>query len=285
MNDEPSGSKPSWFEKISGFFGDNGNDDSPRQTLSTLIHQAQQDGLLEADTAQMMEALLDISDKQVRDTMIPRGQMILIEDHWPLTQVLNTIIDAGHSRYPVVDADHKNIRGILLSKDLLTLIASNRDNPDYLACIRRATIVPESKRLDAMLREFRSNRNHMALVMDEYGDLSGLITIEDVIEEIVGDIDDEHDEIADAPIVASADGSYQVKALTPIADFNAHFGTQLSDDDADTIGGFVSQQLGRVPSNGDILELSDWQLTVSKANQRRVISLHVRPAHSAADSD
>lgn len=280
MNDEPSGSKPSWFEKISSFFGDNGTDDSPRQTLTSLIHQAQQDGLLEEDTAQMMEALLHISDSQVRDIMIPRGQMILIEDHWPLAKVLAVIIDAGHSRYPVVDADHKQIRGILLSKDLLTLLARGADDLDYHACIRRATIVPESKRLDAMLRDFRSNRNHMALVMDEYGDLSGLITIEDVIEEIVGDIDDEHDEIADATIIANADGSYQVKALTLIDDFNTHFGTQLSDDDADTIGGFVSQQLGRVPINGDTLELAGWQLTVTKANQRRVLNLLVRPAEN-----
>ena len=281
MNDEPSGSKPSWFEKFSSFFGDNGSEDSPRQTLTNLIHQARSDGLVEEDTAQMMEALLHISDTQVRDTMIPRGQIILIEDHWPLEKVLAVIIEAGHSRYPVVDADHKNIRGILLSKDLLILLASGEGNADYLSCIRRATIVPESKRLDVMLREFRSNRNHMALVIDEYGDLSGLITIEDVIEEIVGDIDDEHDEVADAPIVANADGSCQVKALTLIADFNGYFGTQLSDEDADTIGGFVSQQLGRVPVHGDTLEIAGLRIKVTKANQRRVISLLVRPADKA----
>lgn len=278
MNEEPSGSKPSWFEKLSGFFGDNGEEDSPRQTITNLIHQAREDGLVEDDTAQMMEALLHISDTQVRDTMIPRGQIVLIEDHWPLERVLAVIIESGHSRYPVIDADHKNIRGILLSKDLLTLLAGGGAQPDYLSCLRRATIVPESKRLDVMLREFRSNRNHMALVIDEYGDLSGLITIEDVIEEIVGDIDDEHDEIADAPIVAVGDGSYQVKALTLISDFNDYFGTQLSDEDADTIGGFVSQQLGRMPVYGDTLLLAGLQVKVTKANQRRVISLSVSPA-------
>ncbi|MDO5091413.1 MAG: transporter associated domain-containing protein [Cardiobacteriaceae bacterium] len=277
MNDEPSGSKPSWFEKLSGFFGDNGQDDTPGKTLAHLIHQAKDDGLLAEETAQMMEALLHIGDMQVRDTMIPRGQMILIEDHWSLERVLSVIIEAGHSRYPVVDADHKHIRGILISKDLLALLASGEENPDYLACIRSATIVPESKRLDAMLRDFRSNRNHMAMVMDEYGDLSGLITIEDVIEEIVGDIDDEHDEVADAPIVANADGSYQVKALTLIADFNERFATRLSDEDADTIGGFVAQYFGRMPVVGDSFELDNWQIHVSKANQRRVISLVVRP--------
>lgn len=280
MNDEPSGSKPSWFEKISGFFSDNGADDSPRQTLINLIHQARTDALIDEDTAQMMEALLHIGQSQVRDTMIPRGQIVLIEDHWPLEKVLAVIIESGHSRYPVIDADHKNIRGILLSKDLLTLLADGGGSGDYLHCVRRATIVPESKRLDAMLREFRSNRNHMALVIDEYGDLSGLITIEDVIEEIVGDIDDEHDEIEDAPIIANSDGSYQVKALTLIADFNAYFGTQLSDEDADTIGGFVAQQLGRVPVRGDALEFAGLQVKVTKASQRRVLNLWVRAAEA-----
>lgn len=281
MNDEPSGSKPSWFEKLSAFFSDNGQEDTPRKTLASLIHQAKDDNLIAEETAQMMEALLHIGDMQVRDTMIPRGQMILIEDHWSLEKVLSVIIEAGHSRYPVVDADHKTIRGILISKDLLALLARGEDNPDYLSCIRAATIVPESKRLDAMLRDFRSNRNHMAMVMDEYGDLSGLITIEDVIEEIVGDIDDEHDEIADAPIIANADGSYQVKALTLIADFNERFGTELSDEDADTIGGYVSQYFGRMPVIGDRFELGDWQLSVTKANQRRVISLLMQPAQQA----
>lgn len=282
MNEEPSGSKPSWFERLSSFFGDHVADDSPRQALTDLIHQAREDGLVEDDTAQMMEALLHISDMQVRDTMIPRGQIVLIEDHWSLEKVLSVIIESGHSRYPVIDAEHKNIRGILLSKDLLTLLASGESAVDYLPCVRRATIVPESKRLDVMLREFRTNRNHMALVIDEYGDLSGLITIEDVIEEIVGDIDDEHDEVADAPIVASADGGFQVKALTLISDFNDFFDTQLSDEDADTIGGFVSQLLGRVPVQGDVLEVAGLRVKVTKANQRRVISLLVRPLDASA---
>ena len=224
----------------------------------------------------MLERLTTLDDTRVRDIMIPRGQILLIEEDWSLEQIFNVIIESGHSRYPVVDETHEQIRGILLSKDLLPYAFRQQLPRDISTLLRPATIVPESKPLDAMLRDFKTNRNHMALVIDEYGNLSGLVTIEDVIEEIVGEIDDEHDEIAASPITPNSDGSYQVSALTPIATYNETFNADLSDEDADTIGGYIQHILGKMPEIGETADLGDWQATVSKANQRQLISLHLR---------
>ncbi|WP_298644529.1 transporter associated domain-containing protein [uncultured Cardiobacterium sp.] len=245
--------------------------------IRDLLQQARAQQQIGEDSAQMIERLLSIDDTRVRDIMVPRGQIILIEEHWTLEHIFAVITESGHSRYPVVDETHEQIRGILLSKDLLPC-AFGRPLPATIPeMLRPATIVPESKPLDAMLRDFKTNRNHMALVIDEYGNLSGLVTIEDVIEEIVGEIDDEHDEIAAAPIIANSDGSYQVQALTPIDTFNETFGTDLSDEDADTIGGYIQHILGKMPDIGESADLGGWQAIVSKANRRQLISLHLRP--------
>ena len=202
-----------------------------------------------------------------------------------MEHIFTVITESGHSRYPVVDETHEQVRGILLSKDLLPC-AFGRPLPATIPeMLRPATIVPESKPLDAMLRDFKTNRNHMAIVIDEYGNLSGLVTIEDVIEEIVGEIDDEHDEIAAAPSIENSDGSYQVQALTPLDTFHDTFNTDLSDDEADTIGGYIQHILGKVPDIGESADLGSWLATVSKANRRQIISLHLRPQESTAEAE
>lgn len=278
MNDENSEAGISkLFGKLSAIWNHE-DDANPLETLHNLLHQAQGEHLLGEDTVQMIERLLRIGETRVRDIMIPRGQILLIEEDWDIHKVFATVLESGHSRYPVVNEAHEQVRGILLSKDLLPLLIEKHAVENISAVLRPATIVPESKPLDAMLRDFKVKRNHMALVIDEYGSLSGLVTIEDVIEEIVGEIDDEHDEIEDSPITVGADGSYQIKALTPIEVFNQTFGTNFSDEDADTIGGFLQQKMGKMPQVGDFMVLDGWKITVSKANQRRLISLHLTKA-------
>lgn len=265
------------FGKLSAIWGHDGGHNLV-ETLHSLLQQAQGEHLLGEDTVQMIERLLHIGETRVRDIMIPRGQILLIEEDWDIQKIFSTVLESGHSRYPVVNEAHEQVRGILLSKDLLPVLIEQRAIDNISALLRPATIVPESKPLDAMLREFRVNRNHMALVIDEYGNLSGLVTIEDVIEEIVGEIDDEHDEVEDSPISVASDGSYQIKALTPIEVFNHTFGTAFSDEDADTIGGYLQQKMGKMPQVGDFMILDGWKITVSKANQRRLISLHLAKA-------
>ena len=275
MSEEHPEPKPSLLGRLTALWSNNEEPDF-HDAFHELIAQACTNGDIGEETAQMLERLTTLDDTRVRDNMIPRGQRLLIEEDWSLEQIFNVIIESGHSRYPVVDETHEQIRGILLSKDLLPYAFRQQLPRDISTLLRPATIVPESKPLDAMLRDFKTNRNHMALVIDEYGNLSGLVTIEDVIEEIVGEIDDEHDEIADAPISANSDGSYQVSALTPIPAFNEAFDMTLSDEEADTIGGYIQHILGKMPEIGETAALGDWQATVSKANQRQLISLHLR---------
>lgn len=279
MSDDTPESKPDqrsgWLKALSYLFGDNDQPKTPRETFLALLAEQREALGISEDTTTMMEGILDLNQTQVRDIMIPRGQMTLIQENWSLEKVLGVILESGHSRYPVVDENHDRVLGILITKDLLPTLINDGDERDFMAVIRPATIVPESKALDAMLKDFKTNRSHMAVVIDEYGNLSGLVTIEDVIEEIVGEIDDEHDEIPDAEVRQLTDGSYQVKALMMIEDFNEHFNTSLSDEDADTIGGYVLQQFGRMPIAGEILDIEPWRIIVSKANQRRILSLKI----------
>ncbi|UJF23908.1 CBS domain-containing protein [Suttonella sp. R2A3] len=276
MNDDSSEPKTGWLDRLTGLWGDSSDDEDPHAAIRHALRDALEANSLSAYNVSMMESLLDIHETQVRDIMVPRGQMTLLQEDWSMEKVLSVILESGHSRHPVVDEEHEKLLGILLSKDLLPQLTELDNESGFMHLLRPATIVPESKPLDAMLSEFRSNRNHMALVIDEYGNLSGLVTIEDVIEEIVGEIDDEHDEIEDAPIIALNDGTYQVQALTEIDEFNDAFHTTLSDEDADTIGGYVLLALGRMPHIGESIHAQGLIITVSKANQRRIISLNVR---------
>lgn len=276
MNEDPSESKISWLDRLSALWGESATSEDSLHAIRVAVKAAQEGQTISADTARMMESLLVIHETQVRDIMIPRGQMVVIQENWDMDKVLAVILKSGHSRYPVVDEEHEKLLGLLLSKDLLPLLCRGEKEDGFMHLLRDATVVPESKPLDTMLHDFRTQRTHMALVMDEYGSLSGLVTIEDVIEEIVGEIDDEHDEIEDADIISLQDGSYQVKALTPIEDFNEAFATTLSDADADTIGGHILALMGRMPVNGEHVQIADLDITISKANQRRILMLSVR---------
>lgn len=276
MNEDASESKSGWLDRLTGLWGESGTEEGSLDAISLAIQAAQEAQTITADTANMMESLLTINQTQVRDIMVPRGQMTVLQENWSMERVLSIILESGHSRYPVVDEEHEKLLGLLLSKDLLPLLTSVDKREGFLHLLREATVVPESKPLDAMLHDFRTQRTHMALVMDEYGNLSGLVTIEDVIEEIVGEIDDEHDEIEDADIIELQDGLYQVKALTPIEDFNKAFATELDEEDADTIGGYILNVMERMPNNGESIRVANLHITVTKANQRRIITLNVQ---------
>jgi len=279
MNDDPpnssngSGGK-TWLDRLGRMFG---ADPRSREDLLELLREAAESGLLEAETLKMIEGALEVDELQVRDAMIPRSQMVVIHKGATLDEILPLIIESGHSRFPVVGEDKDEIQGILLAKDLLRLVG--RDNGVRLAdLIRDPVIIPESKRLNVLLREFRLSKNHMAIVVDEYGGVAGLITIEDVLEEIVGDIDDEHDADTVEDIQALDDSRYLVQALTTIEDFNESFGSEFSDEEFDTIGGLVVSEFGRVPEVDEAIELAGWMFRVSAADDRRLHAMEVSPA-------
>ncbi len=251
-----------------------------REELLELLSDAHERELLDADALSMIEGVLQVSELRARDLMVPRSQMDVVDATEPPEKWIPHVIDAAHSRFPVIDGNRDRVIGILLAKDLLRYY--HDENFDVHAMLRPAVFIPESKALNELLREFRANRHHMAIVIDEYGGVAGLITIEDVLEQIVGDIDDEYDrdEVADH-IVAEPDGHYRVKALTEIGQFNAAFGTALPDADADTIGGVITERLGRVPKRGDCLEFDDLRFDVLRADARQVHLLQVTRLHKA----
>jgi len=224
----------------------------------------------------MIEGAIEMSETQVRDAMIPRSQMVVVGNDSRLEEFLPSIIESGHSRFPVVGEDKDEVVGILLAKDLLPHLASGGEPFDLASTIRPAVVIPESKRLNVLLRDFRVSRNHMAIVIDEYGGVSGLITIEDVLEEIVGEIDDEYDEEEEALIQSLGGNRYQVQALTPIEDINEKFGSELSDDDYDTVGGLLLAEFGRAPEFDEVMTLAErFEFRVTKADHRRIITLEM----------
>jgi len=276
MNDDQSDNGPgkrTWVEKIGQAFSPQPRS---RDELLDLLKAAADEGVIDADVCAMMEGALDVSETQVRDAMIPRSQMVVVHVDSPLEEFLPQIVESGHSRFPVIGEDKDEVVGILLAKDLLPHVAPGGPPIDIAAIIRPAVVIPESKRLNVLLRDFRVSRNHMAIVVDEYGGVSGLITIEDVLEEIVGEIGDEYDEDEEIFIQPSGDDRYLVQALTPIDEFNEVFGSAFSDDDYGTIGGLLLAQFGRVPEFGDIVILGDrFEFRVVKANNRRIITLEM----------
>jgi magnesium and cobalt transporter len=249
-----------------------------RADLLTALQDAHERNLLDADALSMMEGVLQVSELRALDLMVPRSQMDVIDLSEPPRSWLPRVIDTAHSRFPVIEGNRDQVLGVLLAKDLLRYF--HDANFDVRALVRPALFVPETKPLNVLLREFRANRNHMAIVIDEYGGVAGLITIEDVLEQIVGDIDDEfdRDERADH-IMAEPDGRYRVKALTEIAEFNAAFATHLSDAAANTVGGLITEQLGRVPKRGDAIEVEDLRIEVLRADARRALLLQVTRLH------
>jgi magnesium and cobalt transporter len=257
-----------------------------KKQLITVLHNAKQRNLLSAETLEMIEGALQVSEKHVRDVMIPRSQMVVLELHAPPNQLVKTIVESGHSRFPVIGENRDDVIGIFLAKDLLDYYAQGGVNQFNMRDLMRpAVFIPESKRLNVLLREFRTNRNHIAIVVDEYSGVAGLVTIEDVIEQIVGDIDDEHDIDDQVFIKPSRNGGlYVVLALTPIEDFNEYFNCEFGDEEFDTIGGLVMQAFGHVPERGETLKLGGFHFEVARASGRRILLLRVNPSSTTPSS-
>ena len=246
-----------------------------REQLISLLRSAYKKNLLDADALSIIEGAMTVSEIQVRDIMIPRAQMDVIDINEPIEQFIPVVISTAHSRFPVIGENRDDVIGVLLAKDLLRHYAGEEEF-NVREMLRPAIFVPESKRLNVLLREFRASRNHMAIVVDEYGGVAGLVTIEDVLEQIVGDIEDEYDfDEASDNIILESSGRYRVKALTEIADFNAAFGTSFSDQEYDTVGGLVIAHLGRLPKRGETVTLDGLKIQVLRADSRRVYTLTV----------
>ena len=255
-----------------------------REELRQLFKENRWRKLLDPDELAMLQGALEVSQSQVRDIMVARSQMVVLEKDAALDDLLRTIVECGHSRFPVVGEDRDEIVGILLAKDVLRYFALSRDAGfDMNRLLRPATFIPESKRLNILLKEFRNSRNHMAIVVDEYGGIAGLLTIEDVLEEIVGEIDDEHDPQESAPIERRQDGRFHVRALTRIEDFNGFFECALDDDDYDTVAGLVMHELGRLPRRGESVFMDGFRFKVLQADRRRVYAVEVTPPDDTTD--
>jgi magnesium and cobalt transporter len=255
-----------------------------RAQLLDILRDAKTEGLLDADGLAMLEGVLGVAELQARDIMVPREQMICVRRDDPAQRVLSAVLDSGHSRFPVMAADSEEIVGILLAKDLLRLFAvAPGKSFDIGLCIRTAVFVPESKRVNLLLKEFRVNRYHMAIVVDEYGGVAGLVTIEDVIEQIVGEIDDEYDVATELNIRDEGDGRYFVHGGTRIEEFNEFFSAALPEDGFDTIAGVVSQQFGRLPKRGEVVSIDGFEFRVVRADRRRIETLRVTPPRKTAD--
>ncbi|SUB23615.1 CNNM family magnesium/cobalt transport protein CorC [Avibacterium avium] len=246
-----------------------------REELVEVIRDSEQNELIDQDTREMIEGVMEIAELRVRDIMIPRSQIVFIEAEQDLDACLETIIESAHSRFPVITDEKDNIAGILHAKDLLKFLRSNAEEFELLALLRPVVIVPESKRVDRMLKDFRSERFHMAIVVDEFGAVSGLVTIEDILEQIVGDIEDEFDEEDVADIRQLSRHTYAVRALTDIEDFNQQFHTHFADEEVDTVGGVVMQAFGHLPKRGEEITLENLHFKVTSADSRRIIQLRV----------
>ncbi len=268
-----NGSQRTWLERIGQALSGEPKD---RDDLVELLRDAQRRGLLDVDQLAMIEGALHVSEMQVRDIMIPRSQMVVLRRDAEPDELLAPVIESGHSRFPVIGESRDDVNGILIAKDLLRYFSENTGGRfNMRELMRPALFVPESKRLDVMLKEFRSSRNHLAVVVDEYGGVAGMVTIEDVLEQIVGEIDDEHDFDEDSYVLSQREGSSIVKALTPIEDFNAHFGTGFSDEEFDTIGGLVAHHFGHVPRRGETVVIGHQRFEVIRADSRRIHLLMV----------
>lgn len=283
MKDRPSsqnvpanntnGNQQGWMQRLHRFLSSEPQD---RESLIKLLRESEDRNILDPDSLAMIEGALLVSELQVRDIMVPRVQMSIVRNDGSLKNILSSVIESGHSRFPVIGDDTDEVMGILLAKDLLAY-TSDTENDEFAIkdIMRSAVFVPESKRLNVLLREFRASKNHMAIVVDEYSNVAGLITIEDVIEEIVGNIEDEHDIDEDDYIRRHGHNRYTVQAMTPIEEFNEYFETQLSDDEYDTIGGLVLNAFGHLPQRGETIDFGSFGIKVLRADRRRIHLLRV----------
>ena len=271
MNEGRSSDGPSprnWLDRISQILSGEPRD---RDALIEILRDAQQRNLIDADALTMIEGVLQVSEMQVRDIMIPRSQMVVVDREQSPEEFLPEIIRSAHSRFPVIGEDRDDVVGILLAKDLLAYTAGSENGIfNMREFLRPAVFIPESKRLNVLLKEFRASRNHMAIVVDEYGGVAGLVTIEDVLEQIVGEIVDEHDIDDDTYIKKLTDTRFTIKSLTPIEDFNENFSASFSDDEFDTIGGLVLNEFKRVPKRGETVVIGNFRFKILNADNRRI---------------
>ena len=270
--DKDTGSSGKWLRRLSRRMAGEAQD---RGEVVEYLREAALRGVVEGDALAMLEGVLGVADIQVRDIMVPRAQMTVLNGNDEGYALLATVVESGHSRFPVMDEDREKIIGVLLAKDLLRLQVNDSTPFDIKEFMRPPVFVPESKRLNVLLREMRRSRVHMAIVADEYGGIAGLVTIEDVIEQIVGDIDDEHDIDEDVNIRKDGERQYVVRGQTPIDEFNEYFQTDLSDDEFDTVAGLVMKQLGRLPRRGETLQLADCEVKVMRFDRRRIDTLRL----------
>ncbi|MCG8325673.1 MAG: CBS domain-containing protein [Thiotrichales bacterium] len=268
-DDDLNGDRPGFFKRlihrIKGIPAD-------REAVIDAIRNAEDQNILQPDEVAMIEGVLQVCELRVRDIMVPRVQMVVVEDTTEPEDILQTVIESGHSRFPVISGHKDEVIGILLAKDLLSAFAEDDDseNIDIKDMMRPAVFVPESKRLNVLLREFRINRNHMAIIVDEYVSVAGLVTIEDVIEEIVGEIEDEHDIEDENLINQHGRNRFTIKAITPLQEFNDYFQMTLETDDVDTIGGYVLNQFGHLPKRGEAMDLDGFNIKILRSDQRRI---------------
>ena len=261
-----------WWSRL---FQNRGDDLKGREEIAAFLAESRHRGLLAADEYAMLQGVLEVSQTHVRDIMVPRSHMVVLEKDASIDVLLKTIVESGHSRFPVIGEDRDEVVGILLAKDLLKHFGQDASLFDLESLLRPAVFIPESKRLNTLLTEFRQSHNHMAIVVDEYGGVSGLATIEDVLEQIVGDIDDEHDPEEAESIQDQGDGRYHVLGLTRIEDFNEHFSSNLSDEEYDTIGGLIMHELGRLPRRGEYLDFGGFRFRVLRGDRRRIQTVEV----------
>jgi magnesium and cobalt transporter len=270
---EQPGSTGRWLRLITDTFSGEPRD---IEELSQVLTHSRDRGIIDSDAFEMLEGVLQVIELQVRDIMVPRSQMVIVDRDAPPAEILPAVIESGHSRFPVIGDDRDQIVGILLAKDLLRyFMDGGKDDFDIKEVLRPVVFIPESKRLNVLLKEFRVSHHHMAIVVDEYGGVSGLVTIEDVLEQIVGDIGDEYDVDDEVDIRREGERQFTVRAQTPIEDFNQYFGTEFSDEEFDTIGGLAMNLLGRLPRRGESFALGGLDFKVLRAERRRLDSLRV----------
>ncbi|MFL0795903.1 MAG: CBS domain-containing protein [Cellvibrionaceae bacterium] len=269
MNDDPTSSSQdrSWLDRLAQAFS---GEPKTRDELESILQEAHANQLLNDEAFEIMQGALEVSEGRVEDIMVPRSQMVVVNLNDPLEEFLPKVIDSAHSRFPVIGEDLDDIRGILLAKDLLPLLLKDKHEFNLEDVLRTANVIPESKRLNTLLKEFREQRYHMAVVIDEYGNTAGIVTIEDVLEEIVGEIEDETDQDEAGNIRKLTSRQYLVQALTPIEDFNEHFDTSFSDEEFDTIGGILLQSFGHLPKRNEVTEINGMHFTVLKSDGRKM---------------
>lgn len=274
----------SWIERLTTMLA---REPQNREQLMEVLRDAEEKDILSSEMLGMIERILQVSEMQVREVMVPKAQMVMVHKDSQLEDLLPIVIESGHSRFPVIDPSGKDIVGILLAKDLLSFYFHREKKEFNIQDIIRPTVyIPQSKRLDILLREFRVNRNHLAIVVDEYGHVAGLVTIEDVLEQIVGEIEDEYDiDEDDIHIKKLNDGSYIVKASTLIEEFNSYFDADFSDEEFDTIGGIVLQGFGHLPKRGESLKINQFRFKVLHSDNRRIYLLEVKIVKSKKKED